>query len=43
MVSGTSIVKFSVQGLEGKFLHFKLTNENGSLTSQDFELYKYDL
>lgn len=43
MVSGTSIVKFSVQGLEGKFLHFKLTNENGSLTSKDFKLYKYDL
>ena len=28
--------QFSVEGLEGKFLHFKMTNENGSITSQKF-------
>lgn len=33
-------IHFSVENLEGKFLRFKMTNENGSITSQNFEFVK---
>lgn len=39
-IAGPFKSNFSVKGLEGKFLHFKITNGNGSITSKKFELVK---